>query len=146
MDFLNSIEKPMKALLLSPWIIVLGLYFFLTVVIPLPSEMIVKYINEIDTTSLLSGIIIYYLYFLAKNLLDPRKTKVKSIITFSIKVFAYILFIFIFFENISIVIRYSSISVIQSKNFWYNITYLSIYISFYIGYIFKKIKKEHKRN
>lgn len=52
MTFLNSIRKPMKALLLSPWIIIAFIYFFLTVICSYPAEIIVKYANDINTKAL----------------------------------------------------------------------------------------------
>ncbi|MGX4764227.1 hypothetical protein [Holzapfeliella sp. JNUCC 72] len=134
MTFLNSIRKPMKALLLSPWIVIAFIYFFLTVICSYPAEIIVKYANDINTKALFSGIVIYYVYFLATNLLKNRKVQVKSILIFSIKILAYTIFVSIFFETVNLVIGYSGIAILKDTQFWYNISYLSIYISFYIGY------------
>lgn len=145
MTFLNSIRKPMKALFLSPWIIIAFIYFFLTVICSYPAEIIVKYANDINIKALFSGIVIYYVYFLATNLLKNRKVQVKSILIFSIKILAYAIFVSTFFETVNLVIGYSGIAILKDTQFWYNISYLSIYISFYIGYTIQ-ILSSYKKN
>lgn len=148
MKFLNAINKPMKMLLLSPWIMIICIYFFLTLIIPIPVETIIKYINDIDTKTLLIGIFIYYLYFLTTNLITKRKIQIKSLIIFNIKIIAYAMFIIIFLGNINLVVRYSDITIIKDSHFWQNICYMGIYISFYIGCAIQKISsnKTSKKN